>query len=192
MSEYISVTDTARLIRKDLKAEFPGVKFSVRSKSYSGGSSIRIEWRDGPTEEQVKPIQWRYQGGGFDGMIDMAYSHYHYRLPDGSIEYAGTPGSGNSGGMDEPVDNPPPPGAVKVHFGANFVFLHRYYSRELVNMVIEKLALEYGRVPEVAESVFWFSDKKQIPCFHFKPEPIGHDNLDHWFDKALKEAKGVA
>lgn len=41
---YIGVAETARLIRKRLAAVFPGTKFYVRSKSYSGGSSIDVSW----------------------------------------------------------------------------------------------------------------------------------------------------
>ena len=33
--EYISVTDTAKLIRLVLKESFPGVKFSVKSSKYA-------------------------------------------------------------------------------------------------------------------------------------------------------------
>ena len=41
---WISCTDTAKLIRKALKAEFPGQKFSVRSSQYAGGASIRVHY----------------------------------------------------------------------------------------------------------------------------------------------------
>ena len=51
----------AAQVRASLKAEFPGVKFSVRSDSYSGGDSIRIEWTDGPTEEDVKAIAQKFE-----------------------------------------------------------------------------------------------------------------------------------
>ena len=38
----LSVAETAKVIRATLKPRFPGVRFSVRSKSYSGGASIDI------------------------------------------------------------------------------------------------------------------------------------------------------
>lgn len=41
---YVGPADAARLIRGALKAKFPGVTFSVTSKSYSGGSSIRVAY----------------------------------------------------------------------------------------------------------------------------------------------------
>jgi len=36
-TKYIGLTDVAKIIRKDLKSNFSGIKFSVRSESYSGG-----------------------------------------------------------------------------------------------------------------------------------------------------------
>ena len=45
--QWISCTDTARLIRAQLKRRFAGVTFSVRS---SHGTSVDIKWTDGPTK----------------------------------------------------------------------------------------------------------------------------------------------
>ena len=53
-SRYISPTDVAKLVRKDLRATFGGVKFSVRTSKYSGGSSINVSWEDGPTVAAVE------------------------------------------------------------------------------------------------------------------------------------------
>ena len=33
--QYIPVADTAKLLRAELKANFPGTKFTVKSKSYA-------------------------------------------------------------------------------------------------------------------------------------------------------------
>ena len=48
----VSLTDTAKLIRATLKAKFPGIKFSVRSSRYAGGSSIDVRWNDGPGQRR--------------------------------------------------------------------------------------------------------------------------------------------
>jgi len=61
-------------IRMELKAAFPGVKFSVRSEGYSMGCSIDIDWTDGPTKEAVKMITNKYEYGTFDSMTDCAGS----------------------------------------------------------------------------------------------------------------------
>lgn len=51
---HLSHTETAKLIRQTLKAKFAGVKFSVRSESFSGGTSVDVKWTDGPTEKAVE------------------------------------------------------------------------------------------------------------------------------------------
>jgi len=57
-------------IRKELKKEFPGIKFSVRSKSFSMGNSVDIDYTDGPAISAVNLIIEKYQYGTFDGMTD--------------------------------------------------------------------------------------------------------------------------
>jgi Large polyvalent protein associated domain 29 len=53
VAKYLSCADTAKLIRAALKKTFLRVKFSVRSKTYSGGASVTVHWTDGPTAKQV-------------------------------------------------------------------------------------------------------------------------------------------
>lgn len=67
-------------IRRELKVAFPGVKFSVTSKSYSGGDSIDIAWVDGPTTGRVEKIVGKYAEGHFDGMDD-SYSYSRDQFP---------------------------------------------------------------------------------------------------------------
>ncbi len=55
-------------IRRQLKATFPGVKFSVRTSDYD---AVRVVWMDGPTVNEVRPIIQKYQGGYYDGMHDI-------------------------------------------------------------------------------------------------------------------------
>lgn len=57
-------------LRIELKAAFPGVKFTVRS-DYN---SVRVGWLDGPTTDEVKALTGKYEAGHFDGMDDS----YHY------------------------------------------------------------------------------------------------------------------
>ncbi len=71
MGTYLSVTDTAKLVRAALKTAFPGTKFSVRSDKYAGGASIDVTWTDGPFEKDVEKITQRYQACDFDGMQDL-------------------------------------------------------------------------------------------------------------------------
>lgn len=48
----------AKHIRQDLANAFPGQKFSVRKRDYS---CITIEWKDGPTQEEVEQIAGKHE-----------------------------------------------------------------------------------------------------------------------------------
>ena len=72
----------AQAIRQDLKKAFPGVKFKVRSNSFSMGNSVDVDWTDGPTRDEVNRIIGRYQYGHFDGMQDLyEYSNRRRDIP---------------------------------------------------------------------------------------------------------------
>lgn len=57
-----------------LAKTYPGVKFSVKSSSYSGGDSIRVKYDLGPVAKEVEAIAKKFQEGTFNGMDDS----YHY------------------------------------------------------------------------------------------------------------------
>jgi hypothetical protein len=65
-------------IRRELKAAFPTIKFSVRSDCYSMGDSVDISWELGPTEAEVSAITGKYADGTFNGMTD-SYEYDHDR-----------------------------------------------------------------------------------------------------------------
>jgi hypothetical protein len=111
---WISVADTAKLVRAALKKEFPGVTFRVRSKSYSGGASIDVSWQDGPPTKAVEKVAKRFQGASFDGMIDL--KSYHDSTLDGET----------------------------VHFAADYVFCQRDTTRALLEQVIPVYRKRYG------------------------------------------------
>lgn len=67
--------ECAEAIRTELKQVWPGIKFSVRSETFSGGDAVRIGWADGPTVKEVDVIAEKYKDGHFDGMTDM----YEYK-----------------------------------------------------------------------------------------------------------------
>lgn len=68
------LTTAAKNIRKELASAFPGVKFTIRTKRFSGGDDLNVDWTDGPTSAKVKAITDKYSGGDFDGMTD-SYTH---------------------------------------------------------------------------------------------------------------------
>lgn len=69
---YLQPKDAAKLIRKELKANFKDPKFSVKTKLASMTSSVDIKWTDGPTETEVKAIVDKYQGASFDPQQDLS------------------------------------------------------------------------------------------------------------------------
>ena len=132
-TRYVSCADTAKLVRKALKRDHPGVKFSVRAKTYAGGASINVSWTDGPRAADVDPILKRYEGGRFDGMIDMAYSVSHYLRPDGEVMIARNPGTEAQRGSNTGEDNTAladlmPANVERVRFAADYIFSNRHIS----------------------------------------------------------------
>jgi len=78
----------AKNIRVELAKAFPGVKFSVKGKSFSGGDSIDVAWIDGPTSKQVDAIIDKYSAGSFDGSDDSyTYSHSAWIEAFGDAKY---------------------------------------------------------------------------------------------------------
>lgn len=81
---YPKATDAAlaaKNLRRDLRKEYPGLKFKIKSENYSGGSSVRASvdvyeidgWDPDKTNELnniAKSIARKYQYGSFDGMTD--------------------------------------------------------------------------------------------------------------------------
>lgn len=124
--KYLTCAETAKLIRKQLSQKFPGVKFSVRSQTYSMGASIDVGWTLGPTKKQVEAVTEPFAGAGFDGMIDLKYDVTAWLSPDGSATWASSPGTEGSMGQHPAFNEPAPcPGAEKVSFGSDHVFCHR-------------------------------------------------------------------
>ena len=144
--KYISCTDTAKLVRKALKKNFPNVKFSVRSSSYSGGASIDVSWTDGPVSQRVDKVIKPFAGSTFDGMIDLK-SYV-------DSEYEGKP----------------------VHFAADYVFSQRDISdfsekmeaaTKLVNDNCNVVNGRFGndRVEELARKVVYYTDDEKGQTF---------------------------
>lgn len=74
-------------IKKELEAKFPGVRFSVRSKRFSGGNDVRVSWENGPTTKEVEQVSNKYQEGNFNGMIDLYEYDYNRPKTNGSAKY---------------------------------------------------------------------------------------------------------
>lgn len=114
VAKYLSCADTAKMVRQALKEAFPGVKFSVRSDTYSGGASINVRWIDGPNGAQVEAVAKTFQGAYFDGSQD--YQGNTYAMLDGQV----------------------------VNFGADFIFCNRDYSDAFVEAAIGAVFRRYA------------------------------------------------
>ena len=127
--EYLSCAETAKCIRKALKAAFPRTKFSVRSHTYSMGASIDVGWTDGPTEAEVRRVTNGFEGSNFDGMIDMKTHHDSWLEADGTAHVAhGSGTEGSRGVIPATMGSRRTADAKLVSFGADFVFTNRNYS----------------------------------------------------------------
>ena len=113
-SRRIDTAEVAGIIRRELKAKWPTQQFSVRSRRYSGGSSIDVSWTDGPPEKAVDAVVQNFAGADFDSMVDL--KSYHNSLYQGE----------------------------SVHFGADFVFTNRSFSPEGEAVVKAKIMAKWG------------------------------------------------
>lgn len=138
-TEYLSCAQTATLVRAQLKKHFPGVKFSVKSSSYAGGASIRVRYESNSVwSKNVRAVTDQFVGSGFDGMIDMAYHRTHFLNADGTADLAHDAGTESSRGSVPERFGDAKPGAVKVSFGADHIFVENEF-----------------RAPECARCIEW-------------------------------------
>jgi hypothetical protein len=70
--------ETAKAIRTTLKQHYPAVGFTVKSRTFSGGNDVSVDWTDGPTEEAINHLLADFEGGSFDPTIDL----YTYRTDE--------------------------------------------------------------------------------------------------------------
>lgn len=192
--DSFSCAETAGFLRKALAGVFPGVAFSVRSSTYSGGASIDVSWTDGPLQKDVDVIADLFEGAGFDGMIDLKYYKEHWLLPDGTIYFAHTEGTEGSRGVYSAVTTEKPhPDARRVHLGADFVHCSRRESADLLRQAAKRVATEC-QLPEleVKESDGWASlegiDKHiRVPFRYFPNDDVlAHDDHEgEWFEQLV-------
>ena len=113
----ITETEVAKIIRNVLKDKFPGTKFSVKTHKYSGGSSIDVDYTDGPALTNVKEYIANFEGATFDGMQDL--KEYHGSTFNGEL----------------------------VTFANDFLFVNRHYSEQVYKNYAEWANSFYGDYP---------------------------------------------
>lgn len=67
-----TAAQAAKLIRQELKAAFPRIKFSVTSENFSMGNAVNIfsDCADSPSRETLRAMLDKYSDSDFDGMTD--------------------------------------------------------------------------------------------------------------------------
>ena len=121
---WVPAKEAARLVRAVLKTQFPETKFSVRTDTYSGGSSVHVRYTDGPAWRDVDAALKPFSGSGFDGMIDLAYSRTAWLYPDGTASHAQTAGTEDSrGSVPTAFGDPLKPGGELVRFACSSVIV---------------------------------------------------------------------
>ena len=142
--EYLTHADRAKLIRSALALAFPSTKFSVTTKTYSGGGSVSVGWMDGPSSEQVEKIAGQFETRGFDGMIDMAHNCDLWLAPDGTASIAHDSGTQGSMGMHpEIIGSAHHPDAILVeNICSGFVSCSHHFSADRLRAAIESVKAE--------------------------------------------------
>lgn len=165
-SRYIDTADVAKLVRKHLKKEFPGVKFSVRTDRYAGGSSVDVKWTDGPTANTVDAVIAPFSGAKFDGMIDLKYHARTWYCPEHGARVGATYGHGM--GDDGPVDSRCCHRAELVSMGADYVQSHRNYSPEfraaMEAQTARETGLPYDPSTYLEQDRMWMSQRMAMLC----------------------------
>ncbi|WP_187484978.1 LPD29 domain-containing protein [Pantoea agglomerans] len=125
-------------IRKELNEKFPGVKFSVRKRSYD---SVSVNWTDGPTEEEVKTVTDKYKDSYFDGMQDMSVScASSFNRIYGGVGYVFTDRDYSDGMKQKAVD-----------------LIAKKYGRSLEGEEITLARFNAGELYRVGRDYFWHS-----------------------------------
>lgn len=146
MSKYIDAAEVARMIRKHLKATFPGTTFSVRTSKYAGGASVRVAYVDGPALADVERVAGKFAGASFDGMTDTKSYHEDIIATDAGIE--------------------------AVRFGADFVFVDRTYSPEFLRRVVDHVATEYHATETPVVRVSEYDGHGHLDTIAMQTSPI--------------------
>ncbi|MCZ4537757.1 hypothetical protein O4159_20345 [Gordonia terrae] len=130
MTVSYSTTETAAIMRKTLRASWPGVKFSVRQGRGTGSAWIGVSWTDGPRESEVKAVVDGFRSASFNGMTDS-----YDTLPDRLVAIT-------------PTELP-----EMVRYGCDGVNVERHYSPAAVQTVTRELLADNEHLRELLAAV---------------------------------------
>lgn len=192
-ARYLTPAETAKMIRQELKEAFQTTKFSVRM---ARGDSVTMTWTDGPTVARVKEIADKYDGKGFDGMIDLAYYIDGWML-NGKIIGTRCTGTEGSRGTVAPWGIiPPHDDAELVSLSSGYFSFNRIVSPDLARKCAAQIANYWGGVDYIPEIVgggwnggYTFANKDDHNR-HVRPDLRTHDYL--WGEMIHRAAENAA
>lgn len=67
----------AKAIKTELAEKFPGIAFSIKSKTFTIGNNVTVDWTGGPTSDAIEAVVFKYRYGTFDASQNL-YIHDNY------------------------------------------------------------------------------------------------------------------
>lgn len=86
MAEKTDRSLLTKIVKRELRKTFPGVKFSVTNEKGAYVNSIRIHYSDGVTVGEIARITEKYKLGYFNGLTD-SYERTNERSDIPQCEY---------------------------------------------------------------------------------------------------------
>lgn len=169
---YIDTAEVAKLVRKQLKRAFPALParfWSVRIDRYSGGSSISINWTDGPTEAEVQKVTHSFGSARFEGMSDCSYSADQWYCDKHGVRTSHTYG-GDSFCQTGIEASRCCAKAELVHMGSGYIHETRNLSDDFKAELEAEVRREAGMDTSVRDgnemlperSAFWYGDYSRV------------------------------
>jgi hypothetical protein len=133
---YYETNEVAKIVRIVLAREYPKTKFYVRLQRYAGGSSIRAYFdgagKGAPKRDEVQRLIGDYVNHDFDGMTDSTVRLDHWMMPD----YSATIAHRGAFTFNKAINKKKPhKDAVRVLFGASFVFAEDYLPYKVTGRI---------------------------------------------------------
>lgn len=153
----IDLVATAKLMRRHLAGAFPGIKFSVRTSRFAGGSSADVSWTDGPTDSQVTAVVKAFAYGGFDGMTDSSYFKGSWYCTEHGASFRHN--GGGAGTVPGAVGSPCCLDAEPVEFSAKWVGTRRSLSDDFRTLLVDDLSVALGVEVVAGSSLFAHIDR---------------------------------
>jgi hypothetical protein len=191
----LRAAEVAKLIRKRLKTEFPGTKFSVRTSTFAGGAAVDVRYTDGPSLRYVEAVVGDFTGARFDGMIDLGWTVDHWLLPDGAAVVAVDSGSEGSRGVHPALATiKPHDDAELVSFGNLYTSVNRTLSVGFLEKLAARIAADAGaEPPRIVEG---YGGGGTVADEDRNRSPIGNagpvDFYWHWTDVLFRASRRLA